>query len=133
MKDYSDIINLPHHVSRKHPHMSMINRAAQFSPFMALVGYGDEMKEAQRLVEDRIELDENEKEILNEKLVIIAENISEKPYASVMYFEPDLKKKGGAYVKVRSRVKKISGYDKTITMTDGLVISIEEIREIELG
>lgn len=133
MKDYSDIINLPHHVSRKHPHMSMINRAAQFSPFMALVGYGDEMKEAQRLVEDRIELDENEKEILNEKLVIIAENISEKPYASVMYFEPDLKKKGGAYVKVRGRVKKISGYDKTITMTDGLVISIEEIREIELG
>lgn len=133
MKDYSDIINLPHHVSRKHPHMSMIDRAAQFSPFMALVGYGDEVKEAQRLVEDRIELDENEKEILNEKLVIIAENISEKPCASITYFEPDLKKEGGSYVTVRNRVKKISDYDKTITMTDGLVISIEEIREIELG
>lgn len=132
MKDYSDIINLPRHRSKKHPHMSMLDRAAQFSPFMALVGYGDEVEEAQRLVEERIELDENEKEILNEKLLIISENLSERPRVAVTYFEPDLKKAGGAYVTISGNVKKISEYDKTITMEDGRVISIEDIRAVEI-
>ena len=38
-KDYSDIINLPHHDSPKHPRMSRESRAAQFMPFAALTGY----------------------------------------------------------------------------------------------
>ncbi|PST46659.1 hypothetical protein CPA40_04320 [Bifidobacterium callitrichos] len=36
---YDDIIDLPHHVSRRHPPMSRRNRAAQFMPFAALTGY----------------------------------------------------------------------------------------------
>lgn len=35
-RQYADIINLPHHVSQKHPQMSMHQRAAQFAPFAAL-------------------------------------------------------------------------------------------------
>ncbi len=42
---YEDIINLPHHVSKKHPHMSRKERAAQFAPFAALTGYTDAIKE----------------------------------------------------------------------------------------
>lgn len=38
---YEDIINLPHHVSKIRPQMSMLERAAQFSPFAALNGYGE--------------------------------------------------------------------------------------------
>lgn len=40
-KRYDDIIHLPHHVSDKHPHMSLHDRAAQFAPFAALTGYDE--------------------------------------------------------------------------------------------
>lgn len=43
--DYDDIINLPHHVSKRHPQMSMWNRAAQFAPFAALTGYDDAIRD----------------------------------------------------------------------------------------
>lgn len=130
MGKYDDIINLPHHVSKKHPHMSMIDRAAQFSPFKALVGLDGENRETARLTDARIELDENEKEILNEKLLLIAENLHERPYAAITYFKPDTKKEGGEYVTAEGSVKKINEYERTVTMTDGTVIQIEEITEI---
>lgn len=46
--DYSDIINLPHHVSPSHPRMSMLARAAQFAPFAALNGHGDAIKQTEQ-------------------------------------------------------------------------------------
>ena len=46
--NYDDIINLPHHVSKKHPQMSMMNRAAQFAPFAALTGLSDAIQETVR-------------------------------------------------------------------------------------
>lgn len=55
---YDDIINLPHHVSTKHPRMSKINRAAQFAPFVALSGHDAAVKETARLTDERVELDE---------------------------------------------------------------------------
>ncbi len=48
MGNYDDIINLPHHVSKRHPQMSMWNRAAQFAPFAALTGYEESIKEAEK-------------------------------------------------------------------------------------
>ena len=45
MDNYDDIINLPHHVSKRHPQMSMWNRAAQFAPFAALTGYEESIKD----------------------------------------------------------------------------------------
>ena len=42
---YADLINMPHHVSGKHPRMSMWNRAAQFAPFAALTGYDSAISE----------------------------------------------------------------------------------------
>ena len=48
MNDYSDIINLPHHVSHKRNHMSMSERAAQFSPFAALTGYEEAIRKVQK-------------------------------------------------------------------------------------
>ena len=56
--DYSDIINLQHHVSLTHPHMSKSDRAAQFSPFAALTGFGKIIKETENTpIEDNFNTD----------------------------------------------------------------------------
>ena len=61
MGKYEDIINLPHHVSKKHPQMSMHDRAAQFAPFAALSGHSEAIEETTRLADWKTELDEYEK------------------------------------------------------------------------
>ncbi|MEG0648665.1 MAG: hypothetical protein RR764_02420 [Oscillospiraceae bacterium] len=131
MNNYDDIINLPHHVSTAHPQMSILDRAAQFSPFAALTGYDDAVKETARLTDTKIELDEYEKTILNERLRLVTDCIEEYPEITITYYKPDSKKNGGAYITVTGCVKKIDDFEKTVYMTDGMVISIEEIFEIE--
>lgn len=128
---YDDIINLPHHVSSKHPRMDLIDRAAQFSPFAALTGYDAAIKETGRLTDRRIELDENEKAILNEKIQIIMESYEQKPEVTITFFVPDEKKDGGAYNSVTGVVKKIDVHDKVITMMNKTEIPIEEIYKID--
>ena len=66
--NYDDIINLPHHVSERHPHMPVSDRAAQFAPFAALTGYGDVIKETARLTEARPELSEDERAEMDQTL-----------------------------------------------------------------
>lgn len=129
--NYDDIINLPHHVSTKHPHMPIIDRAAQFAPFAAVVGYDSAVKESARLTNSRMELDEYQKEALNEKLRIVADNIDERPEITITYFKPDDKKDGGAYITVTGCVKKIDEYELIVCLTDGMKIPIGEIIEIE--
>ena len=47
MNPYADMLELPPHKSSKHPPMSLLARAAQFSPFAALTGYEDAIKETE--------------------------------------------------------------------------------------
>ena len=89
---YEDIINLPHHVSPNRPHMSALERAAQFAPFAALSGYGDAVNETARLTDRRLELDEYAKEELNQQLQIIANYAGDSTKVSIIYFRPDTKK-----------------------------------------
>lgn len=131
-KKYDDIINLPHHVSIKHQHMSMEMRAAQFAPFAALTGYEDAVKETGRLTSERIELDEEQKVILDEKLKIINDKINQHPRISLTYFIPDMKKEGGRYETVAKEIKKIDEFKHSIIMIDGEEIPINEIIEIGL-
>lgn len=95
---YNDIINLPHHVSSDRRQMSMIDRAAQFSPFAALTGHSEAIDEVARFTENAPYLDENTKDILNEKLQLIADSLINEPIVSITYFKPDSKKSGGAYI-----------------------------------
>ena len=55
MDNYEDIMNLPHHISKKHPRMKMEERAAQFAPFAALTGYGDAVEETVKVNEKEYE------------------------------------------------------------------------------
>ena len=130
-KTYDDIIHLPRHVSTKHPHMSLIDRAAQFSPFAALTGHGDAINETARLTGKRVELDENMKDVLSNKLQIIADRMKENPEIVITYFQSDEKKDGGAYVTAEGIVKKIDGYERIVTMADKTEIPMDDIICIE--
>lgn len=130
-KSYDDIMNLPHHVSATRPHMSAIDRAAQFSPFAALTGYGDAITETARLTGERVELDEYMKDVLSVRLQIIADQLKEHPEIAITYFQPDEKKSGGAYVTVIGRVKKIDEYERVVVMIDGTRVPIDEIASID--
>ena len=124
---YDDIINLPHHVSRKHPRMSIHDRAAQFAPFAALTGHGEAIAETARLTDRKIELDDYERLKLDEKLLILQEHIMEMPEISVTYFCPDKKKEGGKYVPITKALRKINDMERTLLMEDGMQIRIEDI------
>lgn len=127
---YDDIINLPHHISKKHPPMTLEARAAQFAPFAALTGYGDEIRETARLTNRRIELDEEAKSILDNKIKIILEQISQRPTVSITYFIPDLKKDGGKYITTSGIIKKIDEYKQVIVLEDKTEIPTNEIIDI---
>lgn len=131
MGKYDDIINLPHHVSTARPHMPMSDRAAQFAPFRALSGYEDAVRETARLTEEKIELTEDEKAILDMQLQRLADEIANQPSVSVTYFQPDKKKAGGAYVTVTGQLKKIDDLEGALILMDGKRIQIGDILEIE--
>ena len=128
---YEDIIHLTRPTSTKHPPMSMLNRAAQFSPFAALTGYDAAVKETARLTDEKIELDEYAKSMLSDKLQILAEHIDDLPEVTFTYFEPDKKKSGGAYVCVTGSVKEIDEYERIVGLENGMKIPIYQIYEIE--
>lgn len=128
MGAYDDIINLPHPTSTKHPRMPMIDRAAQFSPFAALVGHGAAIQKTARLTEEKVELTEDEKTLLDEKLRLLAATGGE---AIFTYFLPDEKKSGGTYAMAVGSLKKLDPLERCIFLTDGIVISIEDILEID--
>lgn len=128
---YEDIIHLPHHVSPRRPQMSLHDRAAQFAPFAALTGHEEAVKESARLTEEKIELDENEKQLLDQKLQYIREHLTDETKVMITYFEPDCKKAGGKYLEHDGIVKKIKEYDNLIIMENGTEIPITDILKID--
>ena len=110
--------------------MSIQDRAAQFAPFAALSGHGAAIRETARLTDQRIELEEDQLVVLNEQLQKIMDRVSEHPEVSVLYFKPDGKKDGGAYVTVTGKVKKIDEIERTIVFVDKTVIPIGDILDI---
>ena len=131
--NYDDIMDLPHHVSATRPQMSMMDRAAQFSPFAALTGYDAAIKETARLTDQKIDLDDYEKEEINDKIQLITEYLGEDFEVVITYFQPDGRKAGGAYVDAVGIVKKIDEYDRVIILQDGKKIPIDDILDIDMS
>lgn len=129
---YSDIISLPHHVSTGRKHMSVYDRAAQFSPFAALTGHDEALKETARLTDSRPELDDSEKQIIGEKLQMILYSMPHETEVSITHFEPDSKKSGGAYIISEGIIKKYDELTKQIRFSDGSLIDINSIVGIEI-
>lgn len=132
MGKYDGIIHLPHHVSSTRPHMPMTDRAAQFMPFRTLTGCEDAVRETARYTDERIELTEDEKALLDMRLQKLADEISNQPKVTLTYFRPDKKKAGGAYIFTTGQLKKIDDYKGTLILTNGQRIPIVEIMDIQL-
>lgn len=128
---YDDIIDLPHPVSRKHPPMSMHDRAAQFSPFAALTGHGAAIAETERETSAWVDLEEDEREHLNRQLWILRDRLKEQPRVAITYFEPDSRKEGGAYVTIRGIVRKMDMTERYIQMMDRSQVPIDCIQQID--
>ena len=127
---YDDIIHLPHHVSATHPRMPMLDRAAQFSPFAALTGYEAAVRETARLTDQRVELDENAKAELDQKLRLLL-SLPGQPEVSITHFRPDERKEGGAYETVTGRIKKYDESSHAIVLADRTMICIEDVFDLE--
>ncbi len=111
--------------------MPLEERAAQFAPFAALTGHEAAIKETARLTDEKESLSDEVIELLNEKLNIIAENLGGEQTVEITYFVPDEKKAGGAYVRHSGIVKKIDLYEHLLIMTDGTVIPMGQISQME--
>ena len=127
---YLHIIDLPHHVSKKHPQMSQQDRAAQFAPYSALSGYEDAVDETARRTDAKPTLDESEKELINLRLTAALANPHE-ARLKISYFVPDERKSGGACVCVSGFIGRIDEIKREITLTCGRVIPIDEIISVE--
>ena len=125
LNGYEDIIN------NRHKRMSNYERAAQFSPFAALTGLGAAISETARLTDEKIEQDEEQLNILNNKFAILRANIASQPVVTITYFVKDLRKDGGEYVTISGVIKKIDDYQKIIVMQDNIIISIDDIADIK--
>lgn len=127
---YDDIIDLPHHVSQRHPQMSMEMRAAQFAPFAALSGYEDVVRETERLTDPRGVLGEDARAALDEALTKLAALAPRQPQVTVRYFLPDARKKGGAYRTAAGFLKRIDAAAGML-LTNGTQIPLADIWQIE--
>ena len=127
---YSDIMKLEHHQSPHRPHMSRLDRAAQFSPFAALTGYDAVIAEGGRYTSQMAELDENFIDEINEKLCKL--QTMNLPQVKVTYFRPDDKKSGGTYIQVQGRLKKTDSFSGCLLMEDKTKIPINNIFAIEI-
>ena len=130
-RKYDDMIGLGHHISKTHPPMARIKRAAQFAAFDALTGFGEAILEAGRETEEKLELSEDMIDMINARLAVIEQHIKEQPSIAVTYFLPDTKKAGGRYVTVSGNVRKLDSVKRVMVFADETRIPIGDIRYIE--
>jgi hypothetical protein len=111
--------------------MSMMDRAAQFSPFAALTGYDAAIREFGRLTDEKIEMDADALNILNAKFQMLRDHLKENPEVTFTCFRPDERKAGGAYITVTGTVKKMNDFERVIVMQNGTNMPMDDILDIE--
>ena len=135
---YDDIMHLTRPKSKSHPPMSMEARAAQFSPYDALQGYSDEIKETARITDGRVELSVEEQEMLDKKMGLLIDAVAsagkhgKKPTVTILYFVPDKKKDGGSFKEITGTVRTIDTVNREITLfkeklTDSMKIRMDDV------
>lgn len=128
---YDDIIDLPHHISNRHPHMPVSGRAAQFAPFAALTGYDSAIRETARQTDQKLELSDQAKALLDQKQQILFHFAPQHPNITVTYFKPDARKAGGSYVSVSGQFHSIDSLKRLLILTDKICIPLDDILDLE--
>ena len=132
MSKYDDIIDYDYTGIKTRPRSSIEKRSSQFAAFQALTGYSDNIFEAGRETESLILLDDNVKEMLNNKFIYIYNNIDSNINVEITYFIKDLYKSGGRYEKISGIVNKINKYNNTIKINNK-IIKIDDIVYISIN
>lgn len=128
---YEDILYRARPVSKRHRQMEISDRAAQFMPFAALVGYNDLIREASRLTQEKKDLSDTDKEEIKRKLDYLQTQIKNKPLVTVQYFIQDAHKQGGYYQTIAQPLKKIDEIKQRILFMDQSYIQFDDIVSVE--
>ena len=131
VRRYDDILSHPHPVSERHPPMPRRERAAQFAPFAALTGLGAAINETARQTERRIEPGGDLREELDHRLRRLQAREGERPPVTVTFFRPDESKTGGRYETVSGHLRRIDPLERTLLMTDGQSVALDDILSLE--
>ena len=126
---YGDIINLPRPASKRHPPMPLAKRAAQFSPFAALTGYEDAVRESARITLPPPNLADDEQELLDRSLQQVMAAPS--PKATITYFVADAYKDGGRYETRTAVIKRLDHAHQQLVLQDGTRIDLSHIVRIQ--
>ena len=129
---YDDIIGLSRPGSDRHLPMPLADRAAQFAPFAALVGYEDAVREEERRTEEFVFLEEDEKAVLDAALRDIRSRLRERPEVTVTYFEKDMFKSGGTYLCKTGVVRNLDDVEKAILFEDGTLVELRLLRSVRV-
>ena len=132
MGKYDDIINLDAPTSKNHPRMSMNNRAAQFAPFAALVGYAEAINGSREASDERKVISEDKKQELENLLHKISTDLSHNWNIEVTYYYTDVKNKKGKYLTYKGKVKKIDAQSRSIIFVDKKIIPIKDVYNLRL-
>ena len=127
---YKDMLHLPHPVSATHPRMALQDRAAQFSPFAALAGYDDALRETARRTDRFVELDEDRKQEIDRQISYLQQHLLDTVPVKIIYFVPDEKKDGGQYVTTTGQLKKFDDIERTLRFADGTTIPLDDVLEL---
>lgn len=130
MSKYDDILHLPRPVSKRRAGMSMTDRAAQFSPFAALTGFDEAIRETGRLTDSRQEPGEERKWELDRAFRLLLERLDREPEVRLTWFREDPAKDGGAYLTRVFRIRKLDLHRRVLTAEDGTLISMDDIWEM---
>lgn len=128
--NYDDIIDIEKPKSNHKP-MDRLQRSAQFAPFSALNGYEDSIEETGRIVDERVDLSEEEKDRISAKLTFLQDHINENIEVEIAYFVPDIKKKGGAYQTKVGVLRRVIDTERKVQFTDRSFLDIDSIYDIK--
>lgn len=129
--EYKKYLKVPYKKSKLRHCMSKEERAGQFMPFSALTGFEERIAEQSRILTEKKNLSEDEKEILDKSLKEILDNIADKPKVFVRYFVCDNEKNSGSYnVKICVLIK-FDAYNRKLYFADMSVVDLDDIIELE--
>lgn len=126
MKNYDDIIGLSRPVSKRRK-MTNAERAAQFSPFAALTGFDDDIREADRETQAFVGRGEDVGRELDLALARWREDGESRKGVTVIFFLPDRKKEGGSYRTYCGDLKRADEVQRLLIFADGTRIPFDDV------